>query len=104
MNDPKAEAAYYNPDPMAPIRVLYENQPWFKKLSNTVTGGVGAVAQVAWLAISFGVDIPTDVAKWGFVGIAGLTVVGLLKTPNGITAQQLDQIEEATVGRHRKPE
>lgn len=91
-------------DPLAPIRALYENQAWFKKVSNTVTGTVGAVVQVAWLAITFGVDLPDEAEKWGFVVIAGLTVAGLLKTPNGITGQQLHEIEQAYTGRHRAVE
>lgn len=103
MSDPKAEAAYYDPrDPFGPIRDLYENQPWFKKVSNTVTGAVGAVVQLVWLAVTLGVDIPDEIEKWGFVIIAVLTTAGLRKTPNGITEQQLHEIEEAYVGRHRK--
>ncbi len=104
MTNDKAEAAYYDPqgDPLAPVRALYENQPWFKKVSNTVTGATGAVVQVAWLAVTLGVDIPDDVEKWGFVAIALLTVLGIRKTPNGITERQLHEIEEAYVGRHRR--
>lgn len=103
MNDPKAEAAYYEPnDPLAPVRALYENQPWFKKTSNTVTGGVGVVVQLVWLATTLGVDLPDEVEKWGFVAIALLTTLGIRKTPNGITEKQLHEIEEAYVGRHRK--
>ncbi|MGY4103403.1 hypothetical protein ACW2Q0_28150 [Nocardia sp. R16R-3T] len=89
-------------DALAPIRALYENQPWFKRFSNTVTGGVGALVQLAWLATTFGVDLPDDVEKWGFVVIGVLTVLGLRKTPNGITEQQLHQMEQAYVGRHRR--
>lgn len=104
MNDPKAEAAYYDPqgDPLAPIRELYANQTWFKRFSNTVTGATGTLVQVAWLATTLGFDLPDEAEKWGFVIIALLTTLGIRKTPNGITEQQLDQMEEAYTGRHRK--
>lgn len=103
MTNDKAEAAYYDPrDPLAPVRALYADQPWFKKISNTVTGGVGVVVQLAWLATTLGVDLPDEAEKWGFVVIALLTTLGIRQTPNGITEKQLHEIEEAYVGRHRK--
>jgi hypothetical protein len=89
-------------DPLAPVRKLYEDQPWFKKISNTVTGATGAAVQLAWLATTLGVDLPDEIEKWGFVVIALLTTLGLRKTPNGITERQLHEIEQAYIGRHRK--
>lgn len=103
MNDPKAEAAYYDPqDPLRYLREIAARQPWFKKYSNTVTGSVGAAANIAWVLLSLGIDIPQQVAYPVFGGLAVLTALGLFKTPNGLPEKQVAELEEAYIGRHRK--
>lgn len=105
MNDPKAEATYYNPeDPLRALRELAARQPWFKKYSNTVTGSVGAVANIAWVLLSLGIDVPQRVAYPVFGLLSVLTALGLFKTPNGLPEKQVAELEEAYTGRHRKSE
>jgi uncharacterized membrane protein len=89
-------------DPLWAVKELIQSQPWYKRFSNTVTAGVGSVVGLIWLTVSFGVDVPDDVSKWVFAIIGVLTMLGILKTPNGMTEGQLREIKEVTAGRHRK--
>lgn len=89
-------------DPLEPVREIFSQQPWYKEFSNTVTTGVGLLIEAAWLATTFGVDLPDEGEKWGFVIIGILTMLGVAKTPNGITKGQLEQMERAySSNRHR---
>jgi len=90
-------------DPLWAVKELIARQSWYKRFSNTVTAGVGSIVGLLWLAASFGMDVPDDVSKWVFAIIGVLTVLGILKTPNGMTETQLREIEEISTGRHRKP-
>lgn len=89
-------------DPLWAVRELIQSQPWYKRFSNTVTAGVGAMVSLVWLGSTVGLEIPDTVQKWGFVVIGVLTALGVRKTPNGMTDTQLKEIEEAYTGRHRK--
>lgn len=105
MTNAKSEAAYYDPqDPFKYLREKAQTQPWFRKYSNTVTGGVGAAGSIIWLLITMGVEIPAAVANPVFSVLAVLTAVGLFNTPNGLPEQQVKQLEAEYRGRHRKGE
>ena len=86
------------------IRTQLERQPWYAKFSNTVTTAVGAVLTLIWLATTAGLEIPSDITKWVTAAIVALTVLGVLKTPNGVTKEQVAQLQEAAVyvGEHRR--
>lgn len=89
-------------------RKQMEAQPWYLRFSNTVTTAAGALLGILWLAASAGLEIPTDVTKWVTGAIVVLTVLGVIKTPNGITPSQVDKLEDAaqyvSTGRHARLE
>lgn len=81
------------------LRDELDQQPWWRRVANTVTAGVGAVVGLLWVLVSSGVDLPAPVTQWVPVVIAALTVVGIKLTPNGVTQRQIDGL--TAVGRHR---
>jgi len=87
-----------------PIYELVKNQPWYKKAAPFLTGVVGSAISVLWVATTFGIDVPDSAEKWVLAGILFLTSLGIYQVPRGITEGQLKQVEEAYVGKHRKPE
>ncbi|AXH49783.1 holin [Gordonia phage Pleakley] len=85
------------------LRERLEAQPWYKRFSNTVTSAVGVLSILIWVAASNGVDLPGGVETGIGSGLAVLTVLGVLKTKNGVTPRGIAVVEEAAqyVGRHR---
>ncbi|GAC71040.1 hypothetical protein [Gordonia soli] len=83
------------------LRTELESQPWYARFSNTVTSAVGAAGLIVWLLVSNGVDIPGQVETGIGSVIAVLTVLGVLKTKNGITPSTVAQVEQY-VGQHRR--
>ena len=77
-----------------------EEQPWYRRFANTVTSAVGGVLLIAWLLTTSGVDLPDGVEKGVASAIALLTVLGVLKTKNGLTPRTVEDIE-SYVGKHR---
>lgn len=80
-------------------------QPLVKRYANTVTTAVGLAVAGIWYLTSVGVDVPEDVTKWVTAAIALLTLLGVMKTPNGTTTAQIDQlakVAEKYVGEHRR--
>ena len=67
------------------LRAQLEEQPWYRRFANTVTSGVGVLSIIVWLLVFTGTDIPDSVGKWVTGVLAVLTVLGVLKTKNGIT-------------------
>lgn len=90
------------------VRKQMEAQPWYLRFSNTVTTAAGAILAILWLAAASGLEIPTDVTKWVTAVIVVLTVLGVIKTPNGVTPSQVDQLETVatytSTGRHARLE
>ncbi|WNN95751.1 holin [Gordonia phage Fribs8] len=83
------------------LRERLESQPWYRRFANTVTSGVGAVFLILWLLTANGVDIPSQVTTGVGSAIAVLTVLGVLKTKNGLTPRGVEDIREY-IGKHRK--
>lgn len=79
------------------LRAKLEAQPWYARFSNTVTSAVGALAIVIWLAAANGVDLPGGVETGVGSALAVLTVLGVLKTKNGITPRGIDDVKVAAV-------
>lgn len=88
-------------DFVAELRERLESQPWYRRFANTVTSGVGAVFLILWLLTANGVDIPGQVTTGVGSAIAVLTVLGVLKTKNGLTPRGVEDIQEY-IGKHRK--
>ncbi|EME14816.1 hypothetical protein [Rhodococcus triatomae] len=83
------------------LREKLEAQPWWRRIANTVTAAFGALVGIAWLAVSLGLDLPAPVMA-GVMAVVSLgTVIGVRKTPNGVTERQIAELEDY-VGRHRK--
>ncbi|ASJ78828.1 tail protein [Rhodococcus phage PhailMary] len=71
---------------------LIGNQPWYKRYANTVTTLVFTALQALWLAVSLGVDLPTQ-AVWGVAGLVLVgQVIGVKKTNNGVTDGLKDKV------------
>ncbi|AMS03831.1 membrane protein [Gordonia phage BaxterFox] len=83
------------------LRDQLQAQPWYARFSNTVTSAVGAVGLIVWLLVANGVEIPGQWETGIGSGIALLTVLGVLKTKNGITPSTVGQVEQY-VGQHRR--
>jgi len=75
------------------VRSQMEAQTWYQKFSNTATTAAGAVLLALWYAASLGLDVPTDVSEPIYVTIGTLTVLGVLKTPNGTTPKVVENLE-----------
>lgn len=82
------------------LRDALQEQPWYRRFANTVTSAVGVLTIVVWLLVFTGTDIPDSVGKWVTGLLAVLTVLGVLKTKNGLTPRTVEDIE-SYVGRHR---
>lgn len=76
------------------VRSQMEVQPWYQRFSNTATTAAGAALLALWCAASFGLDVPEDVSNPVYVGIGLLTVLGVLKTPNGTTPSTVANLKE----------
>lgn len=87
---------------IAELRAKLEAQPWYKRFSNTVTSAVGALSIIIWLAATNGVDLPDGVETGVGSALAILTVLGVLKTKNGVTPRGVDTVESAAVDAARK--
>lgn len=74
---------------------LYQEQSWAKEHANTVTTVVGALVTLAayFGSMPFAADprVQAAIAVIGFIG----TVVGVSKTPNGISKTILDKVNQA---------
>lgn len=69
-----------NPDAIIDVvRDQVEALPWYSRLSNTVTSGVGIALTGLWAATSYGLDVPEQAT-----GIV-YTVLGVYRTKNGET-------------------
>jgi hypothetical protein len=89
-------------DALDPIREVVRHQTWYEETSKAVSGAIGTVISLVWLALSQGFDIPDSAQKWGFVVISLLTVFGIYQTPGGITQSQFEKIKDAYSARHRR--
>lgn len=79
------------------------SQPWWKRKANTVTGAWTGMLMVVWIAIGSGAEMPYWVTLLGggllYVG----QLLGLSKTPNGVTpgvVEQVTAVVEESYGRH----
>lgn len=88
------------------VRKQLEVQPWYKRFSNTATTAAGLALVTIWLVTSAGFDIPSDVTRVVYGVLAVLTVLGVVKTPNGTTEAQVAKLEALApyVGEHRAAE
>lgn len=86
------------------LRLQAEAQPWYAKFSNTLTTAVGLVLAALWVATASGIDLPDDVTKWVLGVIGVLTVLGVYKTPNGVTDTEVKRVQIAAeyIGEHRR--
>lgn len=80
---------------------LLVKQSWWKRYANTVTAAVTNLLNVVWLVVSLGIHMDTwliwTVAAILFAG----NVLGIKKTPNGLTPSLVDLIAGQVAGRHR---
>jgi hypothetical protein len=91
------------------VRDQLDKQAWWRRSSNTVVGAIGGVVQLAWWIIGLDIDLPKPVVYGvGAVILVG-QVLGLKKTPNGITPGVADQIQRdvteyvvQSTGRHAR--
>ncbi|AET09879.1 holin [Gordonia phage GRU1] len=86
------------------LRATLERQPWYKRFANTVTTAVGVLSLVIWTLAANGFDL-SDAWKNGIgAALAVLTVLGVLRTPNGVTPRGVATVQVAAVaaGRHRQ--
>lgn len=74
-----------------------EAQPWYKRFSNTVTTAAGLIVLTIWVAASAGYSIPTAVTAPVYAVLGVLTLIGVLKTRNGITPRGIETVETAAV-------
>ncbi|QXO14172.1 holin [Gordonia phage Bock] len=76
------------------LRAELEEQPWWARFRNTLTTAAGVVVLIVWLALSVGLGVPAEVLSSvsGLIGL--LTVLGVLKTPNGITPKGVDRVAQ----------
>ena len=79
------------------VQAALGTQSWFQKYSNEVTTGFFGLLQVLGLVIGLGVELP----PWAVISTAAVifvaNLVGITKTPNGLTpanAAQLKAIED----------
>lgn len=69
-----------------------EDQPWGKKVSNTITALVGAVVSIAAGAMSMGLSLP-DWAMMAVIAVTTLgTALGVRTTKNGFSDSQIEKI------------
>lgn len=83
------------------LRAQLEQQPWYRRVANTVTTAVGAIVGALWTIVAAGVELPPEVVVGVLVLVQLATVAGVKLTPNGVTQRQVDALEEY-VGRHRE--
>lgn len=79
------------------LRADLQAQPWFKRFSNTVSSAVGVLALVIWVAVTNGVQIDPAIQTGVGALLAVLTVLGVLKTPNGVTLRGVEKVEDAAL-------
>lgn len=82
------------------LRTQLDRQPWYRRVANTVTTAVAALVGVVFTAVAAGLELPADLVVGVLVLVQLAAVVGVKLTPNGITARQIDSLEEYA-GRHR---
>jgi len=83
------------------LRELLEAQPWWRRYANTATSIVTNLVLVAWLLIASGMAFPSWL-EWTVAAIlfAG-NVLGIRRTPNGVTPSLIDLVVGGAGGRHR---
>ncbi|QAU06376.1 hypothetical protein SEA_WHOSEMANZ_50 [Gordonia phage WhoseManz] len=77
------------------LRAQLEAQPWYRRFANTVTAAAGLLSLLIWTLIANGVEIPGEVGTAIGSALGLLTLLGLLKTPNGITPRGVERVEDA---------
>ncbi|WGH20833.1 holin [Gordonia phage Commandaria] len=77
------------------LRNQIAQQPWYARFSNTVTSGVGLVLLIVWVAVSNAIEIPGTIETGIGSIISALTLLGVLRTPNGVTPRGVEKVEEA---------
>ena len=75
------------------VKSQMEAQSWYQRFSNTATAAAGAALLALWCAASFGLSVPDNVAEPVYVGLGILTALGVLKTPNGTTPREVDNLK-----------
>lgn len=70
-----------------------EEQPWSKKVANTITAIVGAVVSIAGIVLSMGLSLP-DWAMLVVVVVTTLgTALGVRSTKNGFSDSQIAKLQ-----------
>lgn len=88
------------------LHEMLVSQPWWRRYSNTVTSIVAYVTSLVWLAIGLGAHV-SGFAVWAVAVLLAVGgVVGVRKTPNGVTPNLVDLVVKElgrtnTTGRHR---
>lgn len=87
------------------LRKKLEEQPWWKKNSNTVTTALGGLVTLLWWASTSGLHFPA----WGQAAMGVIlyiaSVLGVKYTRNGLTASTVEMVTtevEQTYGRHAR--
>lgn len=76
----------------AKLLELLQEQPWWKRSANTVTGAVSGLAVLAWWLTSTGIDFPDQVTYGIGVVLFAASVLGIKRTPNGLTPALVEQL------------
>lgn len=86
MSNPTPPPPGVGPNPDAILDVVRERVealPWYSRLSNTVTSGVGIALTGIWAATSYGLDVPEEATGVVYAVLAVATVLGVYRTKNG---------------------
>ncbi|MEJ6549829.1 hypothetical protein PQI66_09765 [Corynebacterium sp. USCH3] len=77
------------------IRDKFEEEPWYKKIANTLTAIIGAIATIAGGILSMGLDLP----YWAVVTIVTITslgtALGVRGTKNGFSESLRRKLTDA---------
>ncbi|UTN93314.1 membrane protein [Gordonia phage Widow] len=75
-----------NPDAVIDVvREQVEALPWYSRLSNTVTSGIGVALTGIWAATSYGLDVPEEATGIVYTVLAVATILGVYRAKNGET-------------------
>lgn len=76
------------------VRDKLQDQPWYKKMANTLSAATGALISIATMVVAVGVDLP-DEALIGLVALtAGGTALGVRGTKNGFSESQRKKLTQ----------
>ncbi|MGV0870012.1 hypothetical protein [Corynebacterium kalidii] len=76
------------------IRDKLDDQPWYKKIANTLTAVAGAIATILGAALSYGLDVPDGVMLGVVIFLSLCTALGVRGTRNGFSESQRRKLQQ----------